>query len=414
MNDLEDLPSWAGRVSTGETSDPPTDEKTRRRGPWLAALAGLLLVGGGGVVGYIVAGGQDDPPDEAAGPATSTTSTPSTTETPRSSSADVEETATSEPATRSSVALSLADFSFTISGVVPDQESADSIETAMKSTYGQFGASDLKVDPEAEVEPWLDEMPFIVQNFNRILDGSLSIDDGGVTLDGRSPNQDSIDFLTDALSTNSGFPELVANDVEVVRLDPPEIEAVATEGVVTLQGVLPSDTLRDRIVADIAALYGDDNVIDEVDIDDETFARFDLIRFGGNVGLFQQADDYEIGVRDGGFYVVLGEGISFDVASTELNGTAQDLLDGFPELLERNTLDLNIVGHTDDIGSEPDNLALSEARADAVAQFLSSAGVDPSRLVVIGAGETEPIALNSTVEGRAKNRRVVLTMGFDS
>ncbi len=67
-----------------------------------------------------------------------------------------------------------------------------------------------------------------------------------------------------------------------------------------------------------------------------------------------------------------------------------------------------IEGHTDSIGSDAYNLALSDRRAKSVFDYLTSRGVDPARLSSVGKGETMPIADNSTAEGRQQNRRVML------
>jgi outer membrane protein len=67
-----------------------------------------------------------------------------------------------------------------------------------------------------------------------------------------------------------------------------------------------------------------------------------------------------------------------------------------------------VEGHTDSVGSDAYNLALSDRRAKAVFDYLSSRGVDPARLKSVGKGETAPIADNSTAEGRQENRRVML------
>jgi OOP family OmpA-OmpF porin len=67
---------------------------------------------------------------------------------------------------------------------------------------------------------------------------------------------------------------------------------------------------------------------------------------------------------------------------------------------------IKITGHTDNTGSYDYNVRLSLRRAEAVRTYLISIGVDPSKLEVSGAGESKPVADNSTMEGRAKNRRV--------
>ena len=68
--------------------------------------------------------------------------------------------------------------------------------------------------------------------------------------------------------------------------------------------------------------------------------------------------------------------------------------------------DVEIVGHTDAVGSDAYNLALSERRGRSVADFLVGRRTEPSRLVVEAMGKSEPIESNATVAGRAANRRV--------
>ncbi len=65
-----------------------------------------------------------------------------------------------------------------------------------------------------------------------------------------------------------------------------------------------------------------------------------------------------------------------------------------------------VEGHTDSVGSDTSNLALSQKRADAVATYMSSQGVAKERISAKGYGESKPIGDNATEEGRAKNRRV--------
>ena len=65
-------------------------------------------------------------------------------------------------------------------------------------------------------------------------------------------------------------------------------------------------------------------------------------------------------------------------------------------------------GHTDNVGDEAYNLKLSERRAQAVVDYLTAKGVAPGRITSVGAGESKPLADNSTEEGRAQNRRVTI------
>ncbi|MDX2422346.1 MAG: OmpA family protein [Amphritea sp.] len=73
---------------------------------------------------------------------------------------------------------------------------------------------------------------------------------------------------------------------------------------------------------------------------------------------------------------------------------------------------IEIVGHTDDVGDDNYNMALSKQRAASVRDYLVSKGLDASKIVTTGMGETMPTASNSTPEGRAENRRVeILLLG---
>ena len=67
---------------------------------------------------------------------------------------------------------------------------------------------------------------------------------------------------------------------------------------------------------------------------------------------------------------------------------------------------IDIVGHTDNVGTDKANLTLSENRAKAVKDYLISEKVSESRITSSGLGESNPIATNDTKEGRTKNRRV--------
>ncbi len=74
-------------------------------------------------------------------------------------------------------------------------------------------------------------------------------------------------------------------------------------------------------------------------------------------------------------------------------------------------VDVKIVGHTDSSGTEAYNQALSLRRATSVRDYLASKGVSTSLMSVTGMGESQPVADNSTKEGRAQNRRVEVSIG---
>lgn len=102
--------------------------------------------------------------------------------------------------------------------------------------------------------------------------------------------------------------------------------------------------------------------------------------------------------------------------------TARDLIkdESIPSLTElaevlvkKPEWKLQIAGHTDSQGNDQNNLILSKKRAEAVKKFMVSKGINEDRLNVLYFGETQPIADNSTPQGRQKNRRVEMSIIFN-
>lgn len=106
-----------------------------------------------------------------------------------------------------------------------------------------------------------------------------------------------------------------------------------------------------------------------------------------------------------GMQIVLPN-IFFETGSYELKTSSNAELATLKEFLDRNrTIRIELQGHTDDVGTDSDNLTLSQRRAESVRQALIDLGVAPARLTATGYGESVPIAGNDTEEGRAQNRR---------
>jgi outer membrane protein OmpA-like peptidoglycan-associated protein len=104
-------------------------------------------------------------------------------------------------------------------------------------------------------------------------------------------------------------------------------------------------------------------------------------------------------------------GVTFAFDSANLNSQFYPVLDRVASTLgEYNKTVIEVAGHTDSVGSASYNQQLSEKRADSVAAYLGSRGIDRARMVTIGAGKDHPVASNSTEDGRAQNRRVEITI----
>ena len=110
--------------------------------------------------------------------------------------------------------------------------------------------------------------------------------------------------------------------------------------------------------------------------------------------------------------VTFDSGILFATNKADLNATSKASLTQFAEVLKENRdMDIAIIGHTDNTGSDAINNPLSKNRAQSVSKFLKSQGVASAQIKTIdGQGSTNPVADNSTAEGRKQNRRVEVYM----
>lgn len=126
---------------------------------------------------------------------------------------------------------------------------------------------------------------------------------------------------------------------------------------------------------------------------------------GSAFELQRQIDELQAKVTERGLVVTLGD-LLFASGTAELNsgnnhlGKLAGFLNKYPE---RTTL---IEGHTDSIGSNDYNQGLSQRRADAVKTYLVAQGIDASRVIASGKGESTPVGSNTSATGRQQNRRV--------
>lgn len=228
----------------------------------------------------------------------------------------------------------------------------------------------------------------------------LAVDRGSATLSGFLPDEEIIEEIelaarrafgrrdydrselrvgiVDEAPWVSGLPQAVtaAANAEDFRLD------VSVEGA-TVTGTVRDQEAADQLLADLTLALGFEpsGFIDNRDI--------------------------------GGQLTALLRGVTtFETGSAVLSEDGMAVLDQAAELLLAGpNVIIRVEGHTDSVGSRESNQILSEARAQAVVDYLVAQGVDPSQLIAIGYGETQPIADNSTEEGRAQNRRIEFVVG---
>lgn len=105
--------------------------------------------------------------------------------------------------------------------------------------------------------------------------------------------------------------------------------------------------------------------------------------------------------------VIMPSGLLFASDSAAISGQAQNDLYGLAQSLNQYPNSrVEIYGHTDSTASDAHNMDLSQRRAQSVGGILTAAGVSSSRLVMVGRGESQPVASNDSEAGRAQNRRV--------
>ena len=110
----------------------------------------------------------------------------------------------------------------------------------------------------------------------------------------------------------------------------------------------------------------------------------------------------------------MGNQLLFELGSAELRDQAQSVLSKVAQMFNQTQSQIIVEGHTDDLPIHteqfPSNWELSSARASSVVRSLSSQHVDQGRFLVLGYNMYEPLVPNDSVENRAKNRRVKITL----
>lgn len=354
--------------------------------------------------------------------ATTTTVPSTTTEAVPSTTTSTTTTTTTEPATTTtttgspeavgaSIEATLANGRFSVSGVVPDEALAEQILGSVAIVYGPDVASSIVVDPEVDAEEWLPGVPRAVGLLPIIGEGTIEADATGVHVSGRSPNADALGVFESGLTAALGVaPD--TSQIEITNLGFPSFNARRTGGELVLSGVLAHESVKTAIVETAKGIYGESAVDDQITIGDGLDVPYWSYTMPGVLQLFAQFPDYEIDIANGITAGSLNDGANFEIDSAELSPATEAILPIALGIMTRDpSLGMEVAGHTDSLGDPSYNQQLSEARAQAAADWLIAAGIDAARIRVVGFGETQPIASNETSAGRASNRRVEFVFG---
>ncbi len=161
-----------------------------------------------------------------------------------------------------------------------------------------------------------------------------------------------------------------------------ESRAFVKDGQIVLEGAVPDEASAEEIVALAASILGPENVINNYVID-------------------PRAGDPNLG------NIRVDDTVLFATNSAEIAPDFEPLLaQALALMLTRPSVTMTVEGHTDDVGSDENNLVLSQDRAQAVVDWLVDRGVERSRLTPVGKGESDPAVPNTSEANRQVNRRI--------
>ncbi|MCP3974617.1 MAG: OmpA family protein [bacterium] len=351
------------------------------------------------------------------------------------------------------VAISIEEGNVVMSGTVPDPATADAIIRAARARWGGDNVADqLIVGSNTSGAAWLAGITRAIDGLDALESAQIEVDAGGVSIRGDVASEDIRRGIEESLTSAFGADIAIDNQLLVADLADPSFEAELIDGGIVLRGLLPDRETVDAIVAGAVGVYGSSQVTDQMIVGPATASpgylttlpsvfgaidglnpwRLSLVagkatitglavsdsaiagtvdRLTSALGTGGLSLESELEVDPSAVAAVLTELLqgtaTFEVASARLSAEAMVLLDSAIEILQDNpTTVLTVEGHTDDVGTEEDNRLLSEARAQAVVDYLVAGGVAEERLAAVGFGESQPIADNGTADGRSENRRI--------
>ncbi len=204
---------------------------------------------------------------------------------------------------------------------------------------------------------------------------------------------DSVGFIKGKVKTPDGEPPRTNLKVEIKDIK----THVKTEAVV--------DSVTGHYVAAINMKKFKNDVVITVKAPDHSFVSEKVSLKGATVTKPVEVVEVKIEKVETGKSFVINN-ILYATGAADLYPESFVTLDEFAEYLkEHPNFKVEIQGHTDNVGHDADNLALSQKRADNVKKYLETKGIPAGKVVAKGYGASKPVASNSTVEGKAQNRR---------
>ncbi|MGN6285162.1 MAG: OmpA family protein [Afipia sp.] len=297
----------------------------------------------------------------------------------------------------------------------------------------------------------------LIDQVSKLKEGKITLSDTQVTLSGMARELGGREAIAAALRNLPEGYTVAKNDIAA----PPYVFQANKDpvtGTLTLSGYVPDNTIHAAIVAAATRKFFSDKIVDNLkasigapkDFQSAAIAALgDLsrlstgsltisdreVKLSGDAFFARAAEQIraslatalpqgwkphaEISVKPAAspvdptvcqqlFFELLGKGkIRFESGQATIDPDSRGLLDRLIEAALRcPAANIEVAGHTDSDGDAAANMALSEKRAQAVADYLIRAGLPASRISAVGYGSTQPVAANDSDEGKAKNRRI--------
>lgn len=230
-----------------------------------------------------------------------------------------------------------------------------------------------------------------------------------------------------------------------------QVAALAGERPVVIEGVVPDQATKTKLLTNLRAVYGAERVVDRIQVDDIAMppnwgdyvagmissglsrvspGKLEVsgqsVRITGEVGneALRQQVASDLSLASNTSYTVTNalklssqqevldqtlanRIIEFQSGSARLTPFGMSILDEMiAKMIQMPDSRFLIIGHTDNVGRRESNLALSHARALAVKSYMVMKRIPASHLDVLGKGPDEPVADNNSDDGRARNRRI--------
>lgn len=353
-----------------------------------------------------------------------------------------------------------------IVGYVPSIDGQEELRELSAALFAGLQVTDgVRVAVGEPKMDWLGAVKFAMAQLAKLQTGSVTLGDRVITIDGDAASGEAFESLM-AISdrTLPASLKLTDSDIRPPRVSPYVFTAARAPAQLTLTGYVPADADRKALLETARRKFGTVEIVDKLsyasgappDFQEAAAAALQAVaRLAGG-----RAEIVDASIRvDGGVYsahavdeIIAGTTealpkafrpdisvvtrqpgqpfgavecrdhlaselqtgrIEFEGTKAEVSHDSYGLLDRVAATLVRcPEANVEVAAHSDGDGSAARNRDLTQARAEAIVDYLVDSGVERERLRAVGYGEEKPVAGNETAEGKAANRRIEFTVGL--